>query len=268
MENKMDSAGAESIVLICEDSMEGIFTGIYEAYALRLPHKKISLQIGEEENFRLFTSYRKVAPDAQKAQKVMQTLQRRFWEKDCHDLCMAMTAGDNRKADAVYKTVVWGLSGRCRGSILAHMADDSVRTVVELSRRAVNELHHMRGFLRFSELENGILYAVIAPKDNILPMLAGHFADRLPMENFLIFDESRELYAIHPACKEWFLMSGKVVEDEENGRVEVSAAEEYYQELFQSFCHSISIESRRNLKLQQNMLPLRFRPYMVEFQKK
>ncbi len=264
----MEGTGTENIILICEDSIEGILTGIYEAYALRISHDKISLQIGEEENFRFFTTYRKVVPDVIKAEKVMRTLKQRLWEKDYHDLFMALAAGDNRKAEAVYKTVVWGLSGKCKGSILAHMADDAVRTVVELARRAGNELQRMREFLRFSEMENGILYAVIGPKDNVLAMVTGHFADRLPMENFLIFDEVHNLYAVHPAGKEWFLMSGNAVEEEDDRRIEMSAAEEYYQELFRGFCHSISIESRENLKLQQNMLPLRFRPYMVEFQKK
>lgn len=264
----MNEFSAENIVLTCEDSPEGIFTAIYEAYALRASHDRVFLQLGEKENFRLFSTYQKVLPDAEKAQKVTNTLKRRFTSKDYYDLWMALAAEDNRKAQAVYRTVVWGLSGKAKGSILAHMADDNVRMVVELSRRAGNEMHHMREFLRFAELENGILYAVIGPKDNVLPMVTEHFADRLPMENFLIFDEIRNLYAIHPAGKDWFLMSGCDDNGEEDREIRNSAAEEYYQELFRGFCHSISIESRKNLKLQQNMLPLRFRPYMVEFLKK
>ncbi len=264
----MEQSTDENIILICEDSPEGVFTAIYEAYALRIPHERVSLQIGETENFRLFSVYRKILPNEEKAQKVMNTLKRRFAKRDCYDLWMALLAEDKRKADAVYKTIVWGLSGNIKGSILAHMADDNVRLVVELSRRVGNEMHRMREFLRFAELENGILYAVIGPKDNVLAMVTEHFADRLPMENFLIFDEGREVFAVHPAGKEWFLMKGCAEYKEEDREIRYSAVEEYYQELFRGFCHSISIESRKNLKLQQNMLPLRFRPYMVEFLKK
>ena len=55
------------------------------------------------------------------------------------------------------------------------------------------------------------------------------------------------------------------------GRAEVTEAgwsetEACYQELFRTFCHNISIEERRNLKLQRNLLPLHFRLYMTEFQ--
>ena len=45
-----------------------------------------------------------------------------------------------------------------------------------------------------------------------------------------------------------------------------AAVEETYQELFKQFCDSIAIEARINPKLQMNMLPLRFRPNMTEFQ--
>ena len=47
--------------------------------------------------------------------------------------------------------------------------------------------------------------------------------------------------------------------------VRVSEDEGRMQELFKSFVRTIAIESRTNEKLQLNMLPLRFRPYMTEF---
>lgn len=253
----------ENIILVCEDSLEGILTAIYEAYALRLPHEQILLQVGQEENLRLFASYREVQPDREKAEKVMSTLRKRFGEKDYYALCLALTTTAPEKAQAVYRTVVWGLACRRQGSILSHLVDDNVRRVMELSREALNELHHFREFLRFRELDGGGLYAVIKAKCNILTMLTMHFADRLPMENFLIYDEERELYAVHPAGKEWFLMEGQKGEG-----IELAEEELYYQELFRHFCHNISIEGRKNLKLQRNMLPLRFRPYMVEFPEK
>lgn len=53
----------EETYLICEDSLEGVFTGIYDAYTLRKEHGHIHIQIGEEENFRLFASYLHIKPD-------------------------------------------------------------------------------------------------------------------------------------------------------------------------------------------------------------
>ena len=50
------------------------------------------------------------------------------------------------------------------------------------------------------------------------------------------------------------------------GEIGLSEKELQYQALFRSFCHAITIEGRRNAELQRNMLPLRFREYMFEFQ--
>ena len=41
-----------------------------------------------------------------------------------------------------------------------------------------------------------------------------------------------------------------------------------YEELWQAFCDSVSIEARHNEKLQKQMLPLRFRNNMPEFSMK
>lgn len=89
-----------------------------------------------------------------------------------------------------------------------------------------------------------------------------HFADRLPIENFVIYDEKRGIFGVHPAGKQWYLLSGEEVEEP---RLNLSKEEKQYQELFRHFCKTIAIKERRNLKLQRNMAPLRFREYMVEF---
>ncbi len=40
---------------------------------------------------------------------------------------------------------------------------------------------------------------------------------------------------------------------------------ELYEKLWQGFCKTISIKERENIKSQRGHLPLRYRPYMVEF---
>ena len=40
-------------VFICEDSLEGIFTGVYDACASRLGHRNIRLATGEPENYEI-----------------------------------------------------------------------------------------------------------------------------------------------------------------------------------------------------------------------
>lgn len=255
----------EEKYLICEDSLEGIFTGIYEAYSMREEHEHLHIQIGEEENFRLFASYIHIAPDAQKAVKVSRTINRRLGEEVYMEICRALASEDRDKGEAVYKTVVCGLHMKDGRQVMGNLAERHVHKVFELSRGTNNEVHHLMGFLRFQELENGILFSKIGPKNNIVTFLAPHFADRLPLLNFIIYDENRGIFAVHPASGQWYLVTNADMDEDMVNSY--SEKEMEYQELFTYFCHKIAIKERKNLKLQRNMLPLRFQEYMVEFRK-
>lgn len=252
----------EETILICEDSIEGILTGVYEAYELRKDHETIHLQTGETENYRLFSVYRDVAVDEEKSKKVLRTIYSRFGEEAYTQLCQAMVSYDTEKADAVYHAIVTGISGRYRGNLMEHLSNRYINKVFRLSRNTGIEIHHLLGFLRFQELENGILLARYSPKNDITAMIMPHFADRLPKEDFAVYDEQRKYYAVHPKERQWYLVRGELPFAKEQEKY--SAQEAEYQRLYQHFCQSIAIAERKNLKLQRNMLPLRFRKYMTE----
>lgn len=256
----------EEIYLICEDSLEGIFTGIYEAYLLKKPHEQIHLCLGEEDNYRLFAVYQNCLPDETKAVKVGRTVLREFGQEAYLAICRALASEQADKAEAVYKTVVTGLSMKNRRALMGNLADAYVHRTFELDRFTANEAHFHVEFLRFQELESGLLYAKIGPKNNLLTFIVPHFADRLPLENFVIHDDVRNLFAVHPAGKDWYLVTG----DDHSQLPEqiFSEGEEKYSELFMHFFHTIEIKERRNLGLQRNMLPIRYRKYMTEFMKK
>lgn len=254
--------------LICEDSLEGIFTGIYDAYLLKRPHSEIHIQVGEEENLRLFAEYENIKADPAKAKKVARTIGQKFGTEGYLAICRALASADSAKGEAIYKMIVDGLLMNNPQDIMGHLSNPHVMKVFELARFSGNEAHFLIEFIRFRELENGILYARTGPKNNVLTFVMPHFSARLPMENFVIYDEVRGLYGLHPAKKEWY-----VVNEAEGFRINAadvgySKDEIIYSELFTAFFHIIGIEERRNYKLQRNMLPLRYREYMTEFTRK
>ena len=64
----------EEYVLICEDSTEGILTGVYEAYPFKKKmgiahHDNIHLATKEPDTQRLFTQYEHLLTDHEKAGK-------------------------------------------------------------------------------------------------------------------------------------------------------------------------------------------------------
>lgn len=256
----------EEIILVCENSLEGIFTGIYEAYAMRLSHEKLHIQVGEEDNFRLFSDYMNIIPDAGKTAKVANRLKTLMGEEGYLDICRAAASCQMDKGEAIYKTVVEAIRKKDGKGIMENLRNPHVMRVFELSRNTANEIHREIEFIRFSELQKGVLYSKIGPQNDVVPFVMPHFSDRLSIENFIIFDENHGVYGIHPAGREWFLARGEesaVVE-----QVGISEKEETYAELFSLFHDTIAIQQRRNYKLQRQMLPLRYREYMVEFTQK
>lgn len=248
----------------CEDSLEGIFTGIYRAYEDRKKPEDTMLSL--EEDILLFAEYVSAGRDPERAEKVIRTLRRRFGEEDYLNICLALSSPDLKKAQAVYRTIAAGISGNCiKGRLFHNLADSWIHKAFSLARAAANENQHLRGFVRFRELEGGILFSEIAPKNHLLPFLMPHFADRFPEENFMLLDCGRGIFGVHQANSQWYMVREER-ELKALNALKLSEAEREYQELFRHFCHKIAVRERENRRLQQNLLPLRFQEYMVEFE--
>lgn len=259
--------GDNMYIYRCEDTLESIFTAIYNVYEDKHSNDEVLLALDDEP--RLFAVSLEVVADGVKVEKVVRTIRRQFGETDYRSLCLALASPDEEKAQAVYKTVAGGLVTKCKeGHLFDNLADDSVNKAFKLARSADREYCHLRGFVRFEELEGELMYSQIEPKNNVLTFLMPHFADRFPEENFIIHDVGRNLFGIHRADNSdinesaWCLVQGENMWPE---NMKISSNEIKYRELFKGFCSSIAIDSRRNAALQRNMLPLHFREFMTEF---
>lgn len=257
-------------IFLCEDNIDGIFTGVYDAWASRYGHANIALTTHAPDNFSLFDEYITVHTDYEKSEKVARTLRKRMGDETYQELCQAASALEepsNRKrmdkADSIYKTIVLALSLPDAGKVLNYLGEPYVNRTFQLSRSTGNEAHHLLGFLRFQELENNILFAQIHPKNDVLPFLGEHFSDRLPQENFMIYDATRGLAVLHPKGKRFFITDTGELNPEALKRF--SPQEMEYRRLWCAFFDSIAIEARKNPTLQNQNLPKRFQRDIVEF---
>jgi len=251
-------------VFLCEDSLDGILTGVYEAWDSRLGHENVKLNLQSMDTLELFCLYQQVEPDLNKAEKVLRTVRQRLGTDAEAAICCAAVCPDIRKADAIYRMIVLGLHLKDGRQIVNCLQNRDVLLVMKLRQKAWNEAHRMMGFLRFEELENGVLYGKFRSPCAVLSLIAPHFADRFRQENWMIHDLDRGLIALHRKNSFWVLteVTGMETENFRN----ISEQEEDFQHLWKTFCKGISIEERKNPRCQQNLLLLRFRPCMTEFQ--
>lgn len=174
----------------------------------------------------------------------------------------ASLASQPKKAESIYRFLV---SGFKMGSyVVNHLSDPYILSVMKLSKAVTRERQRLEGFVRFRELDNGIMFSKLAPKHNQLVLLAPHFADRFPEENWMIYDEHRRSACIHKAGRGWGMVSDIEIEKELADKV--SEEEELFLEFWKTFTKTITIEERKNARLQMNMMPKMYWKNMPEME--
>ena len=138
----------------------------------------------------------------------------------------------------------------------------SNKTIDEFNKirnKVSRERHRMLGFLRFKKLNIGIYYAPMEPDYDILTLIAPHFTKRLGDQSWVIHDAKREKCALYNQEDLIYttedIPADKLVEDTE---------EQEFKNLWKKYFDHVTIKERKNLKLQQQFLPKKYRKYLPE----
>ncbi len=118
----------------------------------------------------------------------------------------------------------------------------------------------MKGFLRFKELENKVLYAEIEPTNDVILLVSDHFKKRLCNEYWIIRDVKRGLLSIYNKKK-------YIVVLEENftfSTLNLSEEEKEMESLWKVFYKTIGIDARRNDRCRRNFMPKKYWKYILE----
>ena len=122
------------------------------------------------------------------------------------------------------------------------LQEPAVFHAFEVSRQVTNEAHSFREFIRFANISSGfpILVSHISPKANVLTLVAPHFSDRLPSENWMILDDNRQLAVVHPADRPFYLT--RLSPDEIERLSLTESTSDPYEELWKGFFTAIAIK--------------------------
>lgn len=251
----------------CEDSMEGILSAVYEAGISGYGHKYIRIipeRQGEAESLLLFVEYVEVETVPEHADVVLDKVRHGISEEAYDFVMYALASHKPERADAIYQFVTYGFT--LGAKVTKAMQIPCVKDIFALARYVRNEAHWFVEFIRFRQVsvEPSVLLAVIEPEAQVLAMVMPHFADRLNPERFVIYDKRHGEAAFHIPGEQWFI---RILSEGEKERLEnMWEQREEYVDLWKTFFESVCIAERRNKDLQRNMLRMRFRKNMTEFQ--
>ncbi len=237
-----------------DGSFCGLLCCVFESYV----KKEIPLDIVSEESPQGSLYPEKWIETIEvRAQRVYRSLGQRIhpeagrFLKDCFLTCLVS------KEILIYRFI--NLGYRIGGRIFNNLTEETVHILNKAVKHLYHETHLLTGFVRFSDCA-GTLVSVIEPKNNVLPLLSGHFCDRYPEERFLIYDKTHRLALVYQPYQAEFLEADGFLPPEPDAR------EENFRNLWKKFHETIAIEGRYNPKCQRTHLPIRYRDYMTEFQ--
>lgn len=244
----------EDIIYRYDGTPDGMLTCIFEAFARReAPAAILSPDDAQASLFEMIA----IQTDTSKAARVLAGLRRTAGYEAADLVQLAhLTCLPDKELHALAFTRLAMKTGPAACDMLT---DHRVNIINKAVRNLQIEAHHLCGFVRFIEIE-GTLVSLIDPKNTVLPLLDAHFSDRFPCERFIIYDRTHRTALMHLPGE------SRIVPLNELKIPAISEKELDIQRMWRRFHETIAIEGRLNKNLQRNLMPLRFRPNMTEFQ--
>lgn len=246
-----------NVVFLYDGSFYGLLTAVFEAYYRRV----VPFAIETDENVQqaLLCDYVSVDTDAQKARRVEKSVLEKISASALYNIYYAYLSNMEDKGLTIFNYIRAGYKyGR---AVNNYLTLDSVNSVITAARNVRNETHLFKEFIRFSELKNGVYYAAIEPKNNVLPALEEHFTHRYSSMPFLIHD------TVHEKCLGYNGRETVILDAASVPRLDLSDTEQKYRDLWKCFFDTVEIKERHNEQCQNTHLPKRFRKNMTEFKK-
>ncbi|MCL2372397.1 MAG: TIGR03915 family putative DNA repair protein [Defluviitaleaceae bacterium] len=239
--------------LVFDGSFDGFLSVVHACYYEKLD--PISIQ--PAEILTLMDEARYIETHQANAAQVYAAIKNKISPEVAYTVYVASLSPEEDRYTALLAYIRLGFKvGHMVGS---HLQVEYVRRVRDLHRQAAGEAHLLFGFSRFVETASGVFYCQITPRNNVLPLVADHFTRRFMNQQWIIHDKAHNQAAVYDG------KSYVIAQNPGDADVTLAAHEEETQDLWVAFWDALSIESRKNWKLQRQLLPIYFRKNMTEF---
>ena len=242
---------------------DGTFAGLLTLMAHLLPNRILpdAINVDPPPQQDLFAELTTIETDQELVEKFLADLRRRVAPSGIVHIHRAFLSGMANRELMIcrYLLLAWEV-GKKIGGMLAH---PHVTPLWKLSQQVGGEAHRFKGFVRFQETEGGFFYSAISPDHRVLSLIAPHFAARFTDQHWVIHDMRHGEGIIHDRLRrEWLILPMEV-----NREPDLTTAEKRFQALWKSYFTTLAIAERKNLLLQRSKVPLKVRPWLVEFAK-
>ena len=244
------------MIYLYDSTIEGLFTIVYEC----LKEKKIPKDIKEKKNYEinLFDKYKYIPTNINKSNYVTKYINHNV---SSYTLYVAYNTFLSDEIDKEVLIVKYLLNGFKYGHKLNGMYKlECVINCNKISKYVRNEAHKLNGFVRFKEINDGILYSEIEPNNNVIEILTLHFMERLKKERFIIRDKRRNIASFYQNGEYLILDDTKL---NYNALID-SKKEDLFTDLWKEFYNTIDIKTRKNDRCRMNFMPKKYWKYIID----
>ncbi len=237
-------------IFITDGSCDGFFTAVFDAY--RLPDAAITSDNRIQLSFDC--EVERVNADGAKSERVKRGLSK-YDRSAVADILLVLRSGNGDKEQIAFEYVKTIFDKKT--CVKKAFNIPSVEIFRETRDKVTLEAHRMKGFLRFTECADGMLYAPYSPDNDITDMLMPHFAARLKNQIFVIHDVKRKTAGIYNRQR-WII--GRVGE----AKIYISEQEKTFSELWKKYYDSVNIGERPHEKQMRGYMPARYWKFLPE----
>lgn len=244
------------IIYSYDGSFDGLLSAVHSAYYNHENPLKIACE--NECQQQLFSVLRHIDTDIEKARAVRCAIPNKISPNALFNIYRTHLSNDINRGTYIFNYLRIGFK---IGAIVDMLAGNKwVDAVKKTALRVSNEACKMREFVRFSEMENGVLFSKIEPENNVLEIICPYFADRLYSTPWVIADMRRAVAAVYDT-KKWVIMDFDIQK-----AIKSASDENEYRKLWKKFYDTIAIESRISDRRRMSCMPKKYWKNMTEFQ--
>lgn len=242
-----------NLIYSYDGSFDGLLCCVFESYDKKeIP---VDILLPSISQTTLFEA-KKITTDVQKSNRVLLSIPQKMGLPVLDFVRHAFLTCFPQKE--LYILLFLRLGYRYGPSVMNMLTNDIVNTLAKVVKHLNNESHLLKGFVRFSILNN-VLVTEIEPKNYVLPLLTQHFCERYPEESFLIYDKTHSMALVYRPHQ------SAVIPIEDLELPEPDQEEQTFRELWRIFYDTIAIQGRQNPKCRLSHMPKRYWKYMTEF---
>ncbi|WP_298649397.1 TIGR03915 family putative DNA repair protein [uncultured Proteiniphilum sp.] len=252
------------IVFVYDKTLDGLLSCVFFAYEQK---KFPELILSESDPKPLFADERYyVIAEKEKSIRVWKALEKKL-SKFAQNMVLSVWLSELPETAMLLFRYIRKNIDHPQG-IEMNFGDDDVLRIKDIAQKVGTDARKLIQFIRFQETADGIWFAPVSPRYNVLSLIAPHFRSRYAGQPWIIYDTMRNtgLYYDTRRVQEISFAQEDLAElkSDRLDTGKLSDEEAFFQKMWKEYFQSITIKERINLKLQRQYMPKRYWKYLPE----